>query len=134
MIKRTSKPTAIALSTLLIASLLPQKVQAQAAAPAAVQTCLTNAYCTVVVVVIGGLSYWAVTQDGQTQHFPVEEGEYLEEPEGTTEDWEERIWAGNPNEAVRRCREFAIANQVIYRGVEQMSGRAWRCKVRTYRS
>lgn len=127
---------AIALTTILILPALPSReAAAQAtAAPAAVQSCLTNAYCTVALIVISGISYWAVTQNGETQYFPSEEGEYLEDPEGTTEDWEERIWAGDATEATRRCREFAHANQVVYRGVEQIRGRAWRCKVRTYRS
>jgi hypothetical protein len=127
---------AIALTTLLLLPALPsRKAAAQgAAAPAAVQSCLSNAYCTAVLVVIGGVTYWSVTQNGETQYYPSEEGEYLEDPEGETEDWEERIWARDRTEAARRCRQFAINNQVVYRDVEQIRGNAWRCKVRTYRS
>lgn len=116
--------------------ILPRPVEAQTA-PTAVTTCLTNAYCRVATVIIGGLYYWAVTQNGQTTHYPYTgEGEpgHLEDPEGDTEEWSDRIWAGSSGNAEAQCRQYAQNNGVIYVKVEHLGGRAYNCVVRTYRS
>ncbi|MBE9179119.1 hypothetical protein IQ268_11155 [Oculatella sp. LEGE 06141] len=125
---------AIALTTILVAVSLPKKVEAQTVNPA-VQACFSNAACTATVVLLGGVYYWAVTQSGVTQHFP-HDGEpgHLENPEGSTEQWEETIWAGSISEAISKCQEFAQQNGVVYVGVVHNRGRSYVCQVRTYRS
>lgn len=129
MLKRTGPIALIALSTLL----MPQgSVEAQTAAPAALQGCLANVYCTMGLVVIGGISYWSITQNGHTQTLPVQHGGYLEDPEGQTEEWEDRIWANSLDQAIRKCRAYAGANGVAYVGVSHWGGNAYTCRVRTY--
>jgi hypothetical protein len=63
----TTRVTAIALSTTLIAAILPNpRADAQMALPAGAQGCLSNAYCAIGLIVLGGITYWSVTQGGAT--------------------------------------------------------------------
>jgi hypothetical protein len=124
----------VALTIPFVVAILPEPPAQAQATPTAVTACLSNAYCAAAVVVIGGLSYWAVTQGGITNYYPYEEGEILEDPEGESEEWSDRIWANSPSEAQRKCREYAHQNGAIYvRYRRYGQGNAYECVVRTLR-
>jgi len=103
----------------------------------AVQTCLSNPYCTAGLVVIGGITYWSVTQNGQTTYHPYSgegEPEHLEDPEGETEEWTDRVWANDEMSAANQCRAYGHRVGAVFVKVRPLRGRAYECTFRTYRS
>lgn len=132
----SQKASTIALTTILIAVGLPrpQLVQAQAI-PYPVQLCYATPACIVGSALVGGVLYYTVTQGGHTTRFPME-GEYLENPEGDTEEWDYPLLADNPQQAEALCRAYAQRVGAVYRGVQRRSssGRTYDCQLRTYRS
>lgn len=125
---------AIALVATSITASLPNPVNAQAV-PQAVQVCWSNAYCSAATVIIGGITYWAITRNGQTEYLPY--GGYLENPEGERSDdeWYDYIWGDNLIQAQRRCQEYANQNRVQMVRVERVGrGNRYACYVRRYRA
>jgi hypothetical protein len=122
------RATAIALTLPLIAAILPQR-PAQAQATAILQGCLSNVYCTIALVIIGGISYLSVSQDGQTEYYS-----YTEDPENDSEAWYDYIWADSQTQAIQRCQRYANEKGLIYVTVKRAgsSGQRWECYVRPY--
>lgn len=120
---------------LTIAIALPSIVppaQAQTM-PASVAACYSIPACRVTTVIIGGITYWVVTQNGQQQHFPMDSGEYLEDPEGTSEEWEDDVFADNRTVAAQ-CRLLAQQYGAVYVRHYRLNRAKFRCVFRTYRS
>jgi hypothetical protein len=124
----------VALTTILITVNLPvdQRVEAQAI-PAPVAVCQSNPACIVGSVIIGGILYYTVTQQGHTQRLN-SEGEYLEDAEGESEDWSDYIEAGSLANAEANCRLYAQRAYAVYVRVRSVSGNRYECFFRTYRS
>jgi hypothetical protein len=122
----------IALTTILMAVNLPvdQRVAAQAI-PAPVAACQSSPACIVGSVILGGVLYYTVTRNGQTQRY---EGEYLEDPEGESEDWSDYIEAGSLSNAEVNCRLYAERAYAVYVSVRRVSGNRYECYFRSYRS
>jgi hypothetical protein len=125
----------IALTTILIAVNLPadQRVAAQSSIPAPVTACQSNPACIVGSIIIGGILYYTVTQGGHTQTLR-SEGEYLEDPEGESEDWSDYIEAGSLANAEANCRLYAQRAYAVYVRVRRVSGNRYECLFRSYRS
>ena len=107
-------------------------VNANPAARAIVQACISNPQCTVLVVTIGGVAYHQLTQYGQTRWIPL--APMLDDPEETKIDWWDYIWADSLQEAERKCREYAARNGVEYvrttKPTSRLTGKRYECHVR----
>jgi hypothetical protein len=121
-----TKTIAISLTVVVgITTIQQPTTTAQAAAPAFVQTCLSNPYCAAFAVILGGVTYWGLTQDGGTSY-------YTEDPEATEDEWFDYIWADNDSQARERCRTYADSNGAIYLRVRKVGRGKYECIVRPY--
>jgi hypothetical protein len=120
-----TKTTAISLVVVVSITTIQQPTTtAQAAVPAFVQTCLSNPYCAAAAVILGGATYWGLTQNGDTSY-------YTEDPEAADDEWFDYIWADSGGEAIRKCRQYADNNGVIYLRVRKVGrGKKYECIVR----
>jgi hypothetical protein len=58
-------------------------------------------------VIVGGITYWVVTQNGESQRFPIEDTPpYLEDPEEHSQEWEDDVFADDQT-AAAQCRQLA---------------------------
>ncbi|MEP0923458.1 hypothetical protein [Leptolyngbya sp. ST-U4] len=103
--------------------------QAQTAAAAA---CAANPYC-IGTVVVGGILYLVLSNGTQIPYSGT--GGYLEDPEGSSEDWSDYVWADSLEQAQVQCQQYAInAGAVLVQVVQRGNGKRYECKFRTYRS
>lgn len=128
---------AIALSGVLLTAAVPKRAEATTA------VLLPVGAVAATIVVVGGITMWLVTYaNGEQLYFnyedllPTSYGEpgHLEDPEGDTEEWSDRIWATNDRQAGERCRAYAARNGVVYVRHRQLGGNAYECVVRNYRN
>lgn len=124
---------AIALSVPFVVSIVPQRVEAQAI-PIPVVVCFTNPVCVVTSVIVGGVAYWVITQNGQSHQFQYGEGEYLEDPEAEVEEWSNPILADSQQQADSVCRDYAQRNGAVFIKAQRrsQSGRTYDCYFRSY--
>lgn len=120
---------------LVLQGVIPLRVEAQTANPAVVNACYSNAYCLAVTVVVGGILYWSITQDGETRYYDTSGYQvYLEDPEGESERWSDYIWADNLAQAQRLCREYAQSVGAVYVEVRRVGrGSRYECRMRSPR-
>lgn len=116
-----TRPIAISLVVVVgVITIQQPTTTAQAAVPAFVQTCFSNPYCAAFAVILGGAAYWGLTQDGNTSY-------YTEDSEAEDE-WFDYIWADTAGEAIRKCRQYADDNRVIYLRVRKVGTGKKYCK------
>jgi hypothetical protein len=129
------RATAIALTTVFLAVNLPrQRVEAQAVLPAPVAACAAiPTVCIVGTLIIGGITYFTVMEGGSTEVYS-EEGEYLEDPEGESEDWSDYVSARDEAAAQRVCADYARRAYAVLKGVRRVRGQTYECQFRTYRA
>ncbi|MBP0017009.1 MAG: hypothetical protein J7647_05545 [Cyanobacteria bacterium SBLK] len=125
------KQSTIAL-LLIVSSLssLARPARADAAIPMTVLACLSNPYCAVSVVLVGGYLYWQLRDSRNLIIIPVPVGvnphSVLTDPEENVDDWDEPVYADSIEEARRKCEALQRAYnrdrpQVILSNVRKAS-------------
>jgi hypothetical protein len=125
---------AIALSScLVITGLSPRPARANPAVLPAAAACVASVGCVLAVVVITGITYYAITYEGEeTQYVPM-----IDDPDAEVEYWEGETFANSLEEANTKCRQQAEnmtrsgGSLVESQGAEQISGKLYKCKYKS---
>lgn len=101
---------------------------AQTAAAAA---CASNPYC-VGTIVVGGVLYLVLSNGSRVPYQGT--GGYLENPEGSSDEWTDYVWGGDFSEGRARCQQIAQTHGVVLENVVQVGRNRYECRFRTYRT
>ena len=107
MIKRL---TAISASTILFVSVMPRKAQANPTAIPAAAACIASVTCVIGVVVVSGVVYWVITENGRRQQVPIGTAmPVIDDPDAAVQTWDDYVWAEDEAAARQKCQAIAEA-------------------------
>jgi hypothetical protein len=100
--RKLRTPVAIALSTsLIITALPPRPAKANPAVLPAVTACIASVGCVAALVIIGGITYYVITYEGQEpQYVPIQD-------QDESYDESADFYANSEAEAITKCLERA---------------------------
>lgn len=121
--------------TVTLSAMPVQRASANPAlvAPAAA-ACVASVGCILAIVVIAGVTYYAITYDGEeTQYVPM-----IDNPDAGSEEWIDYVWADTQTEAMRKCQEIAdnatrsggSTVSVVGQPTKVGRGKRWQCNFR----
>jgi hypothetical protein len=103
-----------------------ERAEANPALAAPLSACMTNPYCAIAVVTVGGLAYWELNQNGQKKWIPL--APIIDDPDQPYSEEFDYIWADSESEAIRKCRALTEGWKVQYVRVKQVGrGKRYEC-------
>lgn len=110
MNSKLRRAIALTAGACLITVSAPRRTEANPLAIPAAGGCIASVGCVIGVVIVGGVVYWVITENGRTDQVAIGPAiPVIDDPEAETEQWEEYIWAESQAQAERKCEAIAEA-------------------------